>query len=177
MCRMSNNIQSIDVEKIMEEIRANISARGETEEVLSFDESFADAEYDNEIVGSVDYNEKELHHFLVSANQEHNIPFYQMIPKGGFKSFIKRSIRKMIAFVVLPLRDAQNRYNANVVQVLTQMEAYSLEQKQYMKEHAEEQEKRLAMQEEDIEKLTQRLQILEKKYEALLDEKNRKGNL
>ena len=170
---MSDSIQSVDVEKIMEEIRANIIARGETAEVLSFDESFADVEYDNEIVGSVEYNEKELHHFLVSANQEHNIPFYQMIPKGGFRSFIKRAIRKLIAFVVLPLRDAQNRYNANVVQVLTQLEAYSLEQIDYMKE----QERRLAMQEEDIEKLTQRLQILEKKYEALLDEKNRKGNL
>lgn len=67
----------------------------------------------------------------------------------------------------MPLRDAQNRFNSNVVQVLTQMEAYSLEQKEYAKE----QEKRLEMQEEDIEKLTQRLQILEKKYEALLDEK------
>lgn len=170
---MSDSIQSVDVEKIMEEIRANIDARGETAEVLSFDESFADAEYDNEIVGSVEYNEKELHHFLVNADQEHNIPFYQMIPKGGAKSFIKRSIRKLIAFIVLPLRDAQNRFNSNVVQVLTQMEAYSLEQKEYAKE----QEKRLEMQEEDIEKLTQRLQILEKKYEALLDEKNRKGDL
>lgn len=79
---MSDSIQSVDVEKIMEEIRANINARGETAEVLSFDESFADAEYDNEIVGSVEYNEKELHHFLVNANQGHNIPFYQMIPKA-----------------------------------------------------------------------------------------------
>lgn len=33
------------------------------------------------------------------------------------------------------------------------------------------------MQEEDIEKLAERLQILEKKYEALLNEKSREGSL
>ncbi len=174
---MSENIQSVDVEKIMEEIRANINARGETDEVLSFDESSADMEYGDEIVGSVVYNDKELHHYVVSANQEHNIPFYQMIPKGGFKSFLKRSIRKMIAFIILPLRDAQNRYNANVVQALMQIEAYSLDQREEMKSHVEQQEKRVMMQEEDIEKLTERLQILEKKYEALLNEKSREGSL
>lgn len=174
---MNENIQSVDVEKIMEEIRANISDRGDTEEVLSFDESSADMEYGSEIAGSVEYNEKDLHHYLVCANQEHNIPFYQMIPKGGLKSFVKRSVRKMIAFIILPLRDAQNRYNANVVQALMQIEAYSLDQKEDMRLHVEEQEKRVLRQEEDIEKLTERLQVLEKKYEALLDEKNREGSL
>lgn len=174
---MSENIQSVDVEKIMEEIRANISARGETDEALSFDESSADLEYGNEIMGSVVYSDKELHHYVVSANQEHNIPFYQMIPKGGFKSFLKRSIRKIIAFIILPLRDAQNRYNANVVQALMQIEAYSLDQREGMQAYVEEQEKRVMMQEEDIEKLTERLQILEKKYEALLNEKSREGSL
>lgn len=174
---MSENIQSVDVEKIMEEIRANINAREETDEVLSFDESSADMEYGNEIVGSVVYTDKELHHYVVNANQEHNIPFYQMIPKGGLKSFVKRFIRRTVAFIILPLRDAQNRYNANVVHALMQIEAYSLDQREEMQAYIEEQEKRAGMQEEDIEKLAERLQILEKKYEALLNEKSREGSL
>lgn len=174
---MSENIQSVDVENIMEEIRANIRARGETGEVLSFDESSADLECENEIVGSVSYSDKELHHYVVSANQEHNIPFYQIIPKGGLKSFVKRFLRRMVAFIILPLRDAQNRYNANVVQALMQIEAYSLDQRDEMRVYVKEQEQRVTRQEEDIEKLTERLQVLEKKYEALLAGKGREENL
>ena len=75
----------------------------------------------------------------------------------------------MIAFIVLPLRDAQNRYNAYTVQSLMQLEAYSLEQKQNMEAYIAEQEVRLEKQEEDMERLTERLQLLEKQYEDLLD--------
>ena len=35
---MSDKIQTVDVEKIMEEIRKNIEARGVSEEVLGFNE-------------------------------------------------------------------------------------------------------------------------------------------
>ena len=57
----------------------------------------------------------------------------------------------------MPLRDAQNRYNSNVIQALWQLEAYTLRPAD-----------KLAKQEEDIEKLTERLQMLEKQYEELL---------
>ena len=166
---MNENIQSVDVEAIMTEIRERIAARGETEDVLSFDESTVGEVCEEGIVGSVAYDEKTLHHFVMMSNEEHNIPYYQMIPKGGIKSFIKRSVRKVIAFIVLPLRDAQNRYNAYTVQSLMQLEAYSLEQKQNMEAYIAEQEVRLEKQEEDMERLTERLQLLEKQYEDLLD--------
>lgn len=154
---MNEKIQSVDVEAIMAEIRKNIEDRGETEKVLSFDETAVSEPCENGITGSVDYDEKALRRYLIMANEDHNIPYYQMIPRGGIKSFIKRSIRKVIAFIVLPLRDAQNRYNSNVIQALWQLEAYTLRPAD-----------KLAKQEEDIEKLTERLQMLEKQYEELL---------
>ena len=153
---MDQQIKSIDVEAIMEEIRQRIKERGETEEVLGFDETTVDKECMGGVLGSVRYNENELHHYLSCANEEHNIAYYQMILKGGLKSFIKRSIRKLISFIIIPLRDGQNRYNAYTVQTMMQLEAYTLEQNE-----------RLKKQEEDIEKLSQRLQTLEKAYEDL----------
>ena len=83
-----------------------------------------------------------------------------MIPAGGLKSFVKRSIRKVIAFIVLPLRDAQNRYNAYTVETMMQLEACTLMQQEMLKK-----------QEEDLEKMTERLQKLEKKCEQLLSER------
>jgi len=167
---MDQQVKSIDVEAIMKEIRQQIAQRGETEAVLDFDEVTVDRECPEGISASVRYDDKALHHLLASANAEHNIPYYQMIPKGGMKSFVKRSIRKVIAFVVQPLRDAQNRYNFNVVHALMQLEAYTLEQEGHTAYR--EQDERFARQEEDIERLTQRIQKLEKRCELLLNDRN-----
>lgn len=157
---MEEQIKAIDVEKIMEEIRANIAGRGETPDVLEFDEAEADTVCAGGIRGSVKYDENVLHQAIAHANEEHNIPYYQMIPKGGLSSFVKRSIRKVVAFLLLPLRDAQNRYNAYTVASVMQLEACTLMQKEM-----------LAKQEEDIERLTQRIAQLEKQCEAGLVQK------
>lgn len=166
---MDEQIKSIDVEAIMKEIRQQIAARGEVPSVLDIDEAMADKECAEDILESVKYDEKDLHRYLAKANLGHHIPYYQMIPRGGIKSFIKRAIRKIIAFVVLPLRDQQNVFNAFVIQTLLQLEAYTLEQEETVIRR--EQDRRFAMQEVALEKMAQRLAELEKKYEELLAEK------
>ena len=157
---MEEQMKSINVEEIMAEIRMNIEKRGETPDILDFDEAEADKVCAGGFKGSVRYDENVLHQALSRANEEHNIPYYQMIPAGGLKSFVKRSIRKVIAFIVLPLRDAQNRYNAYTVETMMQLEACTLMQQEMLKK-----------QEEDLEKMTERLQKLEKKCEQLLSER------
>ncbi len=160
---MEQNIKAIDVEAIMADIRKTIEEKGETADILSFDELSADQECAGEIAGNVSYNETEMHRLIGLANAEHCTPFYQMIPAGGLKSFFKRSIRKMIAFIILPLRDSQIRYNSYVVQSFFQMESYILERKDV-----------LIQQEELIEHLETKVDLLEAQCQALEERLNGK---
>lgn len=153
---MEEKIMPVDVEAIMKDIRASIAARGGNDTILGFDEAMADKECESGFVANGQYVDSTLHHFVVSSDQTRNIPFYQMIPAGGIKSFVKRFVRKLIAPSMIPIRDAQNIYNDHVVQALYQIEAFTLEKNAILEK-----------QEEDIEKLSQMVRELEKKCETL----------
>ena len=153
---MDEKVIQINVEDIMKEIRQNIAARGETPAVLSFDENTVDQECEASFMSTAKFSAAELHQEINLANVEHNINYYQMIPAGGVKSFIKRSIRKVIAFIILPLRNAQNQFNAHVVRSLMQMEAYTMACSEVPEK-----------QEEIIEKLYKKVDALERRCEAL----------
>ncbi len=150
--------KNINVETIMKEIRQDIAARGEKPRVPRMDEVMSNDADDFKPDGK--YSPRILRRYLTYANQAHNIPYYQMIPKGGLKSFIKRAIRRVVAFLILPLRDQQNTFNARTVQTLMQLEAYTLEQNTYIKEVLNQ---RIKKQELAIKKMSQRLEDLEKK--------------
>lgn len=153
---MENKIVPVDVEAIMKDIRASIAARGETKDMLGFDEIAADKPCEAGFVAREQFVASTLHHFVIGSEQTHNIPFYQMIPVGGIKSFIKRAIRKLISPSLIPIRDAQNQYNANVVRALNQLEAFTMEKLSLMEQ-----------QEETIEQLSQKIRELEKRCEML----------
>ncbi len=151
----NNKIETVDVEAIMAEIREKIAARGDAEKVLGFDENFADQECAAGVPG-VEYTDSALHQHIALASQQHNINFYQMIPKGGINSFIKRFIRKLVSPTVLPLRNAQNSFNAEVVQALMQLEGSTAPSRSLLEK-----------QEELIEEMAKRIEKLEKKVKAL----------
>ena len=147
---MDEQIKKVDVEAIMSEIRAEIAAKGEVEVLPGFDEATIDQVCEGGVAVDMNYSAGELHDMITHANEEHNITYYQMIPAGGIKSFIKRSIRKLLAGIFIPIRDAQNRFDSYTVRTFFQLEAYISQL-----------EDRLAVQESDMEKLTERIQELE----------------
>lgn len=153
---MEEKMIPVDVEAIMKDIRAQIADRSDSEKVLSFDEATAGDACQEGFVAREQFSASLLHHHLVASENGHNIAFYQMIPAGGIKSFIKRSIRKLIAPSIIPIREAQNAYNAEVVQSLYQLEAYTMER-----------EARLEKQEEVLEKMSEQIRALEKRCAAL----------
>ncbi len=153
---MDEKIISVNVEEIMKEIRSNIEKRGETPVVLGFDEGTADRECEAGINACAAFSPEVLHQEVAMANGSHNIEYYQMIPAGGVKSFVKRAIRKVIAFIVKPLRDRQNQFNAYVVRSLNQLEDYTLAAAEIP-----------AKQEELLEKAYQKIDALERRIEVL----------
>lgn len=150
---MSEKIQSVDVEAIMAEIREKIKERGYTQEMLSFDEAVADADIQNGVSGeNMIYSEGELNQFIHFARASHNIPYYEPIPGNKLKVFIKRVIRKIMAFQMLPLRERQNHFNYYTIQCIRLLDA-----------RIGELEDVLTQKEELIEELEMHIQELENK--------------
>lgn len=121
---MSDIIESVNVEDIMKKIRENIAARGETEDILSFNEKEAGTEIKGIVPGSViEFDEDELSDAVQSAFSFHNIPYYEPFEGNQAKVLVKRVGRKAMAFQMHPLRDRQNQFNYYAARSLQLMEA------------------------------------------------------
>lgn len=154
---MSDQMQNIDVEKIMEEIRENIKKRGYTADMLSFND--VKAQMPDNSGGVTTFNVHELRTQVQDTNLHCGLQYYVMIPKGGVKSFVKRSIRKLLRFLILPIVDEQNIFNSCAARSFNQLEAYVQEQQEIHDQDV----KTIELLEEKIENLTKRCEDMEKR--------------
>ena len=100
---MSDNKSTIDIEVIMKNIRETIKEKGYINEMLGFEDT--DALYEL----SAQENEKfSYEKFLVEldkVNQNYSIRYYRNVGEKGVKSFIKKSLRKVLSFLILPMAE------------------------------------------------------------------------
>lgn len=109
----------IDIEEIMKEIRQNIKERGYDKEPLSF-EDIAIPEAPRQVRSQVNMEAlvNELEFLNNNWNNPANVPVNGGNPIG---SFLKKIVRKCTAFIVRPIVNFQNDYNASNVRCLNQM--------------------------------------------------------
>ncbi|MBR0085295.1 MAG: hypothetical protein IJL97_01975 [Lachnospiraceae bacterium] len=108
----------VDVNKIMEEIRADIKAKGYTDETNAW----------GEVVRENDphwrhYDEKVLKEKLFLSNCRASVPAYHEI-RGGAKGAFKKAVRKAISFDIVPIVQDQNAFNENITHVVNMLSAY-----------------------------------------------------
>ena len=104
-------IDDIDLEKRMKEIREEIRDSKMNSEIERFDNSpFREKQtgYTNLV------NIEEL---IVKLDSESIVSYYFNLPRG-IKSFVKKAIRKAVYCAVFPVLDAQNRFNADAVNLM-----------------------------------------------------------
>ncbi|WP_124065160.1 hypothetical protein [Clostridium sp. E02] len=111
-------METIDIEKIMQEIRQDIKEKGYTNEMLSFED-----------VVMVSSENKTIEEYLDLMNGSWNIQPYKILQSGfGFvgklKNFIKKIIRKTIKFYIEPIVSEQDEFNANNVRILNKFYDY-----------------------------------------------------
>jgi Flp pilus assembly CpaF family ATPase len=105
---------SINIEKIMEEIRADIKAKGYTDDLLNFDDvSDIPSQTININMSGISSDAAYIHDHW---NIDINIPLDN---KSIIKRLIKRIIRKFSLFVVFPIVGRQSRFNASVSKIVT----------------------------------------------------------
>lgn len=108
--------RTINIEKIMQDIRQEIKDKGLTSDMLSFE----DVPYQKpgDAVSGCTMDSEEIRNAMVYLNGHYNIQPYKPLGGNALFVFVKKVIRKLTKFYVEPIVFDQNDFNANVVRVL-----------------------------------------------------------
>ena len=119
---MAEQMEQINVEEIMQDIRTQIAERGYTKNELKFaDVAAKTGEMSDEID---DYFE--LDHFGLTVermNSTRKVQCWRLIGGNRLAVFFKKVIRKLIKFYVEPIIDEQNQFNFYTTSAMTQLYA------------------------------------------------------
>lgn len=122
----------VDVEQIMAEIRRDIQMREDQKKLPAFGdiplrgeagktEQAERIEMKDEFIRPEEQvNWKVLQEALMRANREYDIPYYWDFGHG-VKGFVKRVVRKALKCLLAPIVQKQNRFNADTVRVLNNL--------------------------------------------------------
>ena len=122
-------MQEINIEEIMNEIRADIAAKGYSRNTLSFD----DIMLDDDCMKCNQFDKMEFSQELYVLNHNWEIMAYRQFGDNGgiwgrLRTFFKKVIRKTVKFYVEPIVEDQNRYNASTTRSMNLLECYINEQ-------------------------------------------------
>lgn len=122
-------MENINIEDIMQQIRAEVKEKGYKESDLSFtDIKMGSASGEENLA----FNEQEFKHQLHCLNSITRLDYYRPL-SGGVKVFFKRVVRKLVKPIVLPLCQEQEQYNACNARVMNQLAAVIKEQEERIK--------------------------------------------
>lgn len=122
-------MQEINIEEIMNEIRADIAAKGYTRDTLSFD----DVVLDDDCMKCNQFDKIEFSQELYVLNHNWEVKAYRQFENnrgivGKLRNFFKKIIRKTVKFYIEPIVTDQNRYNASTTRSMNLLECYINEQ-------------------------------------------------
>ena len=118
--------EKIDVESIMEEIRAEIRQKGYKEKDVRFADiniSYADNMDVDGLELSVDTYKKQLLLLNIQKNVNTNKTLYADSPAGKLEIFFKKVFRKCARFYIEPIVSEQNEYNETNAMLMCQLYA------------------------------------------------------
>lgn len=123
---MSNEI---NIEEIMKEIRQNIKDRGYDKEPLSFEEIVMSKPA---IQSDGNYNAEDFMQELDYLNRNWCNLFPSPVNgRNPVAVMIKKIVRRLTNFIVFPLVNFQNAYNASNIRCLNQVKEYMAELEDY----------------------------------------------
>jgi hypothetical protein len=105
---MEKYMETINVEEIMKEIRADIKAKGLTDTTGSFDDIVL-------LGGEGNFYNKEVYEdMLTNVGETAEVLSYRELSGNPISKFIKKINRRLIAFYIECIVDDQNKFNRNV---------------------------------------------------------------
>ncbi len=146
-------MQTVDVEKIMEEIRQEIRDKGYKEEDLNFSDIAIT------VTGSAaaGYDQEELERQAAYLNANSQNPIYFPLSGNPVKVFFQKALRKCFLFVIFQAFQFQNKYNSSVTCFLNQVRNYQAENAG-LKEQVQQQQDQLDMLQKELEALRHQME-------------------
>lgn len=112
--------KDINIETIMQEIRAEIREKGYTDDLLSFNDVVVDTSRMNvQEFDKITFNEE-----IYTINHSWNVQAYRQLSGSKISIFIKKVIRKLVYFFVEPIVMEQDGFNASIVRAMNQMNCF-----------------------------------------------------
>lgn len=115
-----SNQEEINIEAIMQEIRAEIKEKGYTNDLLSFN----DIVIDTSTLNVAKFDKVAFNEEIYTINHGWEIPAYRVLSGNPVKVFFQKVIRKLVYFFVEPIVLEQNGFNASMVRLMNQMNCY-----------------------------------------------------
>ena len=169
---MEKEIKEINIEEIMNEIRKNINERGYSDDIPSF----KDISFEIRETEKVQFDEKLFDSYLAQVQANCEIQYYEPIKDGSVKKFIKKVVRKLMSFQLVPMTVQQNTFNSFVLGSLRNVQDYirSNDRTEINVMSQQQEESYFDYHEKPVEHLETKILLLEQKIEQL--ENELKGN-
>lgn len=156
----------VNVESIMEEIRAKIKEEGLDASKLSFEDIFMQSEELGTDIG--DYRKEELISSCTYMNNHYEVSVWHPINSvqpvlGSFITFGKKVMRKLTRFFIQPIVEDQDHFNMHATRSMNQVRNYLIQKDKLLEESDKLIDEMLVKQAE----LNDRLSKLEKENEEL----------
>ncbi len=166
---MNNN--NPEIQKFLESVQAEVKQSGQQCETIVFTD-FWDKKY------SANNTSFDVRAFLsdVTMLQNNNqILYYQELTSYNkglsfIVKFVKRVIRKLVAFLFIPIVNSQNEVNANVARISHHLRAYVNKDRKYVNsfvKREKELEQKVEMQNEMINELSAQLEQMKARLDSL----------
>ena len=157
--RLEFAMENMDMEKIMEDIRASLPDSEEGWARIRFEVIPVDAAASAEESGTGHFDQEEFDKNAIRAGETWPVPYYRDIPGGKVKVFFKRVVRKLIRFCVDPITQDVTAFQQAVSRCLTSLRRYISEQFAAQRR----QEAELDQLRRQVEELTERVRELEER--------------
>jgi len=134
---MSIQDSNINIESIMQEIKAEIKENGYTNDLLSFN----DIVIDTSGMNASNFDKIAFNEEIYTVNHTWNVQAYRVLSGSKIALLFKKAMRKMVYFFVEPIVLEQDGFNASVVRLMNQMNCYvdeTKEQNEVLKKQVEE---------------------------------------
>ena len=123
---MSIQNSDINIESIMQEIKAEIKQKGYTNDLLSFN----DIVIDTSGMNASNFDKIAFNEEIYTVNHTWNVQAYRVLSGSKIALFFKKVVRKMVYFFVEPIVLEQDGFNASVVRLMNQINCYVDETKE-----------------------------------------------
>lgn len=120
---MNDEVQTVDVAKIMQEVRDDIARKGYRIDMLEFSEISPSNSL--ALMGShAVFDRVYLDEKIGLLASEKDLAWYRPVEGNALVRFVKKVMRKITSFYIAPIAEDASRFNADAADALSQLAAY-----------------------------------------------------